>query len=200
MTPMGARLLRQWLLRPLFDPAAIAPRQAAIGALVEAPAERTRLRTLLRGVGDLERLASRATLGVAHARDLVGLRACLSPLAQIRRAAEVFDAESIGEACAALSPLDELREFLAAALEDEPPLTLHDGGVIRESWHEGLSALVRDAREARADREAAQGTKRPAGSYRQASLPPARPRPGARSARRRLWPCHDTADRLRQGE
>ncbi|PYN18054.1 MAG: DNA mismatch repair protein MutS, partial [Candidatus Rokuibacteriota bacterium] len=69
VTPMGARLLRQWLLRPLFDPAAIAPRQAAIGALVEAPAERTRLRTLLRGVGDLERLASRATLGVAHARD-----------------------------------------------------------------------------------------------------------------------------------
>jgi len=150
VTPMGARLLRQWLLRPLFDPAAIAPRQAAIGALVEAPAERTRLRTLLRGVGDLERLASRATLGVAHARDLVGLRACLSPLAQIRRAAEAFDAESIGEARAALAPLDELREFLAAALEDEPPLTLHDGGVIRESWHEGLSALVRDAREARA--------------------------------------------------
>src|SRR5439155_24904931 len=54
------------------------------------------------------------------------------------------------EACAALSPLDELRGFLAAALEDEPPLTLHDGGLIREGWHEGLSALVRDAREARA--------------------------------------------------
>src|SRR5882762_9086974 len=150
VTPMGARLLRQWLLRPLCDPTAIAARQAAIGALVEAPAERTRLRALLRRVGDLERLTSRATLGVAHARDLVGLRACLSPLADIGRAAEAFGAEAIGEARAALAPLDELREFLAAALEDEPPLTLHDGGVIRESWHEGLSALVRDAREARA--------------------------------------------------
>src|SRR5256885_374259 len=145
VTPMGARLLRQWLLRPLFDPAAIAPRQAAIAALVEAPAERARLRALLRGIGDLERLTSRATLGQAHARDLVGLRAGLSPLAQIRRAAEALDAESIGEACAALSPLDELREFLAAALEDEPPLTLHDGGGIRASWPEGLSGPVRDA-------------------------------------------------------
>src|SRR6266850_204123 len=150
VTPMGARLLRQWLLRPLCDPTAIAARQAAIGALVEAPAERTRLRALLRRVGDLERLTSRATLGVAHARDLVGLRACLAPLVEIGRAADAFTAASIGEARAALAPLDELREFLAAALEEEPPLTLHDGGLIREGWHEGLSALVRDAREARA--------------------------------------------------
>src|SRR5438093_2014512 len=127
VTPMGARLLRQWLLRPLLDPAAIAARQAAIGALVEAPADRTRLRTLLRRVGDLERLTSRATLGVAHARDLVGLRACLAPLGEIRRAAEGFPAEAIAEARTALAMLDEVRDFLVAALEDEPPLTLHDG-------------------------------------------------------------------------
>src|SRR3989449_2308975 len=98
VTPMGARLLRQWLLRPLCDPAAIAARQAAIGTLVEAPAERTRLRALLRRIGDLERLTSRATLGVAHARDLVGLRACLAPLTELRRAADAFGVEAITEA------------------------------------------------------------------------------------------------------
>src|SRR5216117_714544 len=80
VTPMGARLLRQWLLRPLLDPGAIAARQAAVGALVEAPAERASLAALLRRIGDLERLTSRATLGQAHGRDLVGLRACLAPL------------------------------------------------------------------------------------------------------------------------
>jgi DNA mismatch repair protein MutS len=150
VTPMGARLLRQWLLRPLLDPVAIAARQSAVGAIVEAPAERARLRVLLRGIGDLERLTSRATLGQAHARDLVGLRACLAPLADIRGVAAAFAAGPIGDALAELAPLADLRDLLAAALEDEPPLGLHDGGLIRESWHEGLAAIVGDAREARA--------------------------------------------------
>jgi DNA mismatch repair protein MutS len=150
VTPMGARLLRQWLLRPLLDPVAIAARQTAVGAMVEAPAERTRLRALLRGIGDLERLTSRATLGQAHARDLVGLRACLAPLAEIRRVASAFAAPPLGDALAELAPLDDLRDLLSAALADEPPLGLHDGGLIRESWHEGLAAIVGDAREARA--------------------------------------------------
>jgi DNA mismatch repair protein MutS len=150
VTPMGARLLRQWLLRPLLDPVAIAARQSAVGAMVEAPAERARLRALLRGIGDLERLTSRATLGQAHARDLVGLRLCLTPLAEIRGVASAFPAGPIGDALAELVPLDDLRDLLDAALEDEPPLGLHDGGLIRESWHEGLAAIVSDAREARA--------------------------------------------------
>ena len=150
VTPMGARLLRQWLLRPLLDPVAIAARQTAVGAMIEAPAERARLRGLLRGIGDLERLTSRATLGQAHARDLIGLRGCLAPLVEIRALASVFAAEPISEALAELTPLDDLRDLLAAALEDEPPLGLHDGGLIRESWHEGLAAIVSDAREARA--------------------------------------------------
>jgi len=150
VTPMGARLLRHWLLRPLLDPVAIAARQSAVGAMVEAPAERARLRVLLRGIGDLERLTSRATLGQAHARDLVGLRLCLAPLAEIRGVASAFPAGPIKDALAELVPLDDLRALLAAALEDEPPLGLHDGGLIRESWHEGLAAIVSDAREARA--------------------------------------------------
>ena len=150
VTPMGARLLRQWLLRPLLDPAAIATRQDAVGALVEAPAERARLATLLRRIGDLERLTSRATLGQAHARDLVGLRGCLAPLADLRRLAASIAAPAIAEAVRDLAELDDLYAFLAAALEDEPPLTLHDGGLVRESWHAELAAIVRDAREARA--------------------------------------------------
>jgi DNA mismatch repair protein MutS len=150
VTPMGARLLRQWLLRPLLDPAAIAARQSAVGALVEAPAERARLATLLRRVGDVERLTSRATLGQAHARDLVGLRGCLAPLPDIRRLAASIAAPAIAEAVRDLAELDDLHAFLAAALEDEPPLVLHDGGLIRESWHADLAAIVRDAREARA--------------------------------------------------
>ncbi len=150
VTPMGARLLRQWLLRPLLDPDAIAARQTAIAALVESPAARDRLQGLLRKVGDLERLTSRATLGQAHARDLVGLRACLAPLDEIRSACGAVEAPLVAAARGELGDLGELRGLLEAALEDEPPLTLHDGEIIRETWSEGLAAIVRDAREARA--------------------------------------------------
>ncbi len=149
-TPMGARVLRQWLLRPLVDVEAIAERHDAVGALVEHPAERARLRAVLRRVGDLERLTTRATVGVAHARDLVGLRACLRPLAEARAAVAGLAAPLLAAARDELADLEALRTTLEAALEDDPPTTLHDGGLIREDWDAGLGAVVRDAAEARA--------------------------------------------------
>jgi DNA mismatch repair protein MutS len=149
VTPMGARLLRQWLLQPLREPARIDERQAAIERLVEAPETRARLRGLLRGIGDLERLASRATLGVAHARDLVALRGCLAPLDAIRAAAAELPAGLLAGARDALADLGALRDMLGAALVDEPPATLVDGGVIRETWSAALASLVHDASEAR---------------------------------------------------
>src|SRR2546426_1085476 len=146
---VGARLLRQWLLRPLLDPEAVVARQIAVAALVDQPARRARLRALLRPVGDLERLTSRAALGQAHARDLVGLRACLEPLGRIREACGGLEAPLIATAVTDLTDLESLRALLEAALVDEPPLTLHEGGIIRESWNDTLAAIVRDAREAR---------------------------------------------------
>jgi len=149
VTPMGARMLRQWMLQPLLDPAAIAARQDAIAALVEAPDTRAALRRLLRPVGDLARLTSRATLGVAHARDLVALRGCLAPLPAVRDAVAALPAPLLAEARAALAELADLRTTLHEALVDEPPATLQDGGIIRESWNDTLGALVRDVAEAR---------------------------------------------------
>jgi DNA mismatch repair protein MutS len=149
VTPGGGRMLRQWLLQPLLDPGAIAARQDAIAALVEAPDARAALRTLLRPVGDLARLTSRATLGVAHARDLVGLRGCLAPLEALREATAALPVALLAGARAALADLADLRAVLEAALVDEPPATLQDGGILRESWDETLRALVTDATEAR---------------------------------------------------
>ena len=149
VTPMGARLLRQWLLQPLRDPARIRERQDALGVLVAAPETRAKLRALLRGIGDLERLTSRATLGVAHARDLVALRGGLAPIDGVRAVCAALAAPLVEGARAALADLDDLRALLEAALVDEPPLTLSDGGVIRETWNEALHAIVSDAAEAR---------------------------------------------------
>src|SRR5207247_1581669 len=149
VTPMGARLLRQWLLQPLRDPARIRERQDALGVLVAAPETRAKLRALLRGIGDLERLTSRATLGVAHARDLVALRGGLAPIDGVRAVCAALAAPLVEGARDALADLDDLRALLEAALADEPPLTLSDGGVIREPWNEALHAIVSDAAEAR---------------------------------------------------
>jgi DNA mismatch repair protein MutS len=149
LTPMGARMLRQWLLRPLLDPDAISARQDAVETLATAPSTRAAVRAAVRRVGDLERLTSRVTLGVAHARDLVGLRSCLEPLDDVRRALEPLAVPLLTGARDDLVPLDDVRALLAAALTDEPPLALHDGGLIRETWNETLAALVADARDAR---------------------------------------------------
>jgi DNA mismatch repair protein MutS len=149
VTPMGGRTLRQWLLRPLLDLLEIGRRQEAVQALAEAPALRSQIRALLRGIGDLERLASRAALGVAHARDLVALRACLAPIPRLKEAVAGPGAPllaALGEGMAELLPVAKL---LADALEDDPPLALHEGGLIRESWSQALADLRRQAREAR---------------------------------------------------
>ncbi|MGH7355796.1 MAG: DNA mismatch repair protein MutS [Candidatus Rokuibacteriota bacterium] len=149
LTPMGARLLRRWLLAPLLDLAAIAARQDALAELVEAPETRAALRALLRAIGDLERLASRATLGQAHARDLVGLRACLGALAPLRSATAPLRAALAVESRATLADLGDLLTLLTEALVDDPPITLTEGGLIREGWSEPLRALVTDAADAR---------------------------------------------------
>ena len=149
VTPMGARLLRQWLLRPLLDPASIAERQDAVAELVAAPGERAALRKALERVGDLERLTSRATLGIAHARDLVGLRTCLGPLDELRAVTAGGVATFTVAAREELAALGDVRETLQAALTDEPPLLLHDGGIIRETWSDALTAIARESHEAR---------------------------------------------------
>jgi len=150
LTPMGTRLLRQWLLRPLLDLSEIAARQEAIAALADDPAARASARSLLGSTGDVERLTSRVVLGVAHARDLVALRSYLAPLPALKSALFGLAAPlltALGEAIADLQPVHKLLED---ALEDNPPFTLHEGGLIRESWNQTLSDLRRQMRDAKA--------------------------------------------------
>jgi DNA mismatch repair protein MutS len=135
------------MLRPLLDREAIARRQEAVAALVDAPAVRAGLQRRLDGVGDLERLTSRAALGVAHARDLIALRGFLGRLpglAEDLRGLEVPPLTTLGEE---ITPLPDLQKLLEDALEDDPPLALREGGLIREGWNPELRDLKQAARE-----------------------------------------------------
>ena len=146
-TPMGARLLRQWMLRPLLDRDALGRRQEAVATLVDGPAVRAGLRQRLEGVGDLERLTSRAALGVAHARDLIALRGFLGRLPGLAAELGALEAPLLTTLAEEITPLPDLQKLLEEALEDEPPLTLREGGLIREDWNAELRELKQAARQ-----------------------------------------------------
>jgi DNA mismatch repair protein MutS len=149
-TPMGARLLRQWMLRPLLDREAIGRRQDAVAALVDTPAARDALRRQLEGVGDLERLTSRAALGQAHARDLVALRGFLARLPGLAEDLGGLDGALLATLAEEITPLPDLQKLLEDALEDQPPLALKEGGLIREEWNAELRELKQAARQGKA--------------------------------------------------
>jgi DNA mismatch repair protein MutS len=137
-TAMGARRMREWLLRPLAREEAIRARHDAVETLVNAAPRRETLRARLGEVRDLERLIARLSAGSGNARDLRGLEQSLGVLPELRALAE----EAPGAAGAALralaaeiEPLPELRGRIERALVDEPPLPVKEGGMIRPGYH-----------------------------------------------------------------
>ena len=95
VTPMGARLLRQWLLAPLVDRTAIDLRLATVGALVRDASARDALRTALDGVRDVERLGGKTAAGRATPRELAALGASLARLPEVKRAAERIEGAGV---------------------------------------------------------------------------------------------------------
>jgi DNA mismatch repair protein MutS len=140
VTAPGGRLLRRWLLYPLIDVTQIRRRQDAVGWLVERPALNEQLRRALSRVADLERLAGKATLGVATPRDLGRLRDALGlvpeVIALVKSGGSKIDPlpELLDLAACADKALPALAARLAKALVDEPPYLLKDGNVIRGGY------------------------------------------------------------------
>jgi DNA mismatch repair protein MutS len=146
-TPMGARLLRAWLLAPLTELAAIRARQDAVAELVDDAGLAAAAGECLERVLDLERLTARAACGRAHGRDLAGLRQSLDPLPELRLRLRDCRSPSLRELGERLDPLPDLQQALADCLVDEPPLRLEDGGLIRPGFHAGLDELRTLARD-----------------------------------------------------
>jgi len=149
-TPMGARLLRRWLLAPLVDPGAIGARLDAVQVCADDAPGRERLRDALDGVRDLERLAGRAALGRATPRDLGVLRDSIERLPDVRDALLGLGGRArstlLEAASATYDPLQDLGALLARALVDRPPPQLGDGDAIRPGTDAALDEL-RDARD-----------------------------------------------------
>src|SRR5690606_36727603 len=141
VTSMGGRLLRRWVLEPLVVAEEIWARQEAVRDLVERPEARERLRHALAGVNDLERLAGKLGTGRVGPRDLAALRRSLERLPAVRGAVAEAEAARVREVADGLDVLEDVRTLLAAAVADDPPGTLHEGGVIRSGWSDVLDEL-----------------------------------------------------------
>ena len=145
-TPMGARLLRQWIIQPLKDPELIEARLDAVATLLEQNQDRNALRQLLERIGDLERLMARICCQRANGRDLVALARSLAVTPDISSTLAATQSPLLEELrTRELPAVDELVDAILSALVDEPPATLTEGGLIRDGYHQGVDELRRIA-------------------------------------------------------
>ncbi len=133
-TAMGGRLLKQWLDRPLVDKTAIMNRQERVAVLVNAYFERHNLQEELTQVYDLERLAGRVAFGSVNGRDLIQLLTSLRQIPKVQHVIENLDAPVFDATIDALDPLDDVATAIDEAIVAEPPLSVTDGGVIKDGY------------------------------------------------------------------
>ncbi|MEW6132281.1 MAG: DNA mismatch repair protein MutS [Pseudomonadota bacterium] len=140
VTAMGARLLRHWLHHPLRDRSVLGLRVEAIRALSEDSGLRGQLTTLLKSCADLERIAGRCALRSARPRDLSAMRDTLALLPDIQ-VLPGLDSPALVAIKTACTPLPELHEQLARAIQQEPAAVLREGGVIAAGFDPELDEL-----------------------------------------------------------
>ncbi|MDH5508217.1 MAG: DNA mismatch repair protein MutS [Anaerolineae bacterium] len=148
ITPMGRRMLRQWVSRPLLDVVGIAKRQDGVAYFFEDGLGRAEIQQGLKPLGDLERLTNRVVSGTAQPRDLAAMRETLERLPSLFGLLPDGNSPLTDVLAESAGCEDELA-FLMAALNDEPPATLQKVGVIRPGFSDELDRVMENSRHAR---------------------------------------------------
>ncbi len=130
-TPMGSRMIRSWLEKPLLDPAEITRRHSAVEDLVNTTIVRGELTEALRYVSDLERVMGRIVTGSANCRDLLALARGCRALPEIKLQLSRLDAPLLQKLNEAIDDLSDCADLIEQTIVDEPPATLREGGMIR---------------------------------------------------------------------
>lgn len=141
VTPMGARLLRRWLDQPLLDVEGINSRLDAVDEFFGNLMLRSRVREILSGISDLERLTSRIVAGTANARDMISLRNSLQTLPELEQVLSVSQNERVADLRNGLNSLEGMGLLITSAIIEEPPITLRDGGIIKLGFNQELDTL-----------------------------------------------------------
>ncbi len=141
LSPMGARLLRRWIVMPLKDQQPIEDRLQVVEYFVQAEELREQLATELKQIGDLERLISKIGLQKANPREIVQLKRALLAIAQIKTLCETAQSASLNVIAEQLNPCALMRERIERELQADPPVQLARGSVIADGVNEELDRL-----------------------------------------------------------
>ena len=141
LTPMGARLLKQWLESPLTDISTIQRRQAAVAELISRNGERCEIQGYLDCIYDFERIVGRIETGSVSPRDFTSLRESLQVLPQIKNLLKEFSGLSLSSINTRIDHHTDIYDLLNRAIAEQPALTLKDGRVIRDGYNEELDEL-----------------------------------------------------------
>ncbi|NLB39627.1 MAG: DNA mismatch repair protein MutS, partial [Clostridiales bacterium] len=147
VTAMGARQLRAWVEQPLTRREPILVRQAQVAALYEQPVLCEELALSLKQVYDMERLLSRVSYGTLNARDCVALIRTLERLPQVRALLSSITEPHMQVVLDQLNPLPDILDLLTRAIEDDPPLSTTEGGIIRDGYSKELDEVRAATRE-----------------------------------------------------
>ena len=140
-TAMGARMLRSYVEQPLIERAEIEQRYDAVAELSGNAITREELREYLNPIYDLERLIARVTYQTANPRDLTAFKNSIHMLPPIKLLLSDFHCALLTDICENLDTLDDLFGLIDGAIDEEPPITVHDGGMIREGFHPEVDKL-----------------------------------------------------------
>ena len=140
-TAMGARMLRSWLEQPLIESDGINRRLDAVEALCQQPMSREEIREYLNPVYDLERLLGNVSYKTANPRDLIALRNSMEMLPAIKTVLREFQAQELLDIQEDLDPLSDLFELIRDAIQDEPPILVREGGIIKEGFDASIDQL-----------------------------------------------------------
>ena len=135
-TAMGARLLRSYVEQPLIDAEEIEGRLSAVEALCDQAMIRDEIREYLQPVYDLERLISRISYQSANPRDLISFKTSLQMLPFLKQLLHSFPDGMLKKLDDELDDLSDLQELIEAAIEDEPPFAMKEGGIIKDGYNE----------------------------------------------------------------
>lgn len=148
-TPMGARLLRGWVLRPLLDAREVWRRLSGVTELFGIPAVRSRLRSALSGIRDLDRLATKIGSGRATPREVLALARSVRQLPDVIDAGTGAESEILSETVQGIDALEDVEARITEAISSDAPAALGEGGVIRRGFDRELDGLreIRDSAE-----------------------------------------------------
>jgi len=142
ITPMGARTLRDWIVRPLVKKGDILARQSTVATFLKNPIALAGLRNLLKGVRDVERIVSRLNQGYGNARDLNALRDSVREFPAIKKQLVDFGDQSLTPYLEGITELPGVDELVSRAIVDEPSIAVKEGGIIRSGYSAELDELL----------------------------------------------------------